>query len=126
MPVSPDRKLDVLGVVLAVLVVLGAGLAVFGAMEASSGGGGEEIEIDFTVERINETHLRVVHAGGDVVEGADLSITIDGRDRVPVGRFPERVNEGDAAVVQIDAGHTLRVYYHGGLGAPSRLDSADT
>ncbi|WP_248515028.1 type IV pilin [Salinarchaeum laminariae] len=128
MPLSPDRKLDALGVVLVVLILLGVALAVFGAIEVSNGGNSDSPQANFTVDRINETHLRLVHDGGDMIRGEDLSVTIDGRDRVPsVRRFPRRVTEGDAAILRVGTGSTLRVYYHGsGVGAPKRLDSMDT
>lgn len=126
MPLSPDRKLDALGVVLVLLVILGVGLAVFGAIEVSESGQEQTPEVSFAAERINDTHVRVVHDGGDTVRGEFLSITIDGRDRVPTERFPTSVSEGDGAIVRIDEGHTLRVYWTGGRAAPDRLDSLET
>lgn len=126
MPLSPDRKLDVIGVVLVLAIVLGVGLAVFDAIEISEGGGEPTPELNFTVERINDSHLRLEHAGGDTVRGRELVLTIDGRERVPQDRFPPSVSEGDGAIVQIDEGHTLRVYWTGDRATRERLDSLQT
>ena len=126
MPLSPDKKLDVLGAVLVVAVILGVGLAVFGAIEISEGGGEPTPEVNFSVERINDTHLRLVHDGGDTVRGDELVLTIDGRDRVPVRPFPPSVSEGEGTIVRVSEGHTLRVYWTGDRATQERLDSLDT
>ncbi|AGN01951.1 hypothetical protein L593_10030 [Salinarchaeum sp. Harcht-Bsk1] len=126
MSLSPDRKLDALGAVLVVLVIFGVGLAVFGAIEVSEDDGEATPETNFSVERINDSHVRLVHAGGDVVRGDELVLTIDGRDRVPVQPFPPSVSEGDGTIVRVSEGHTLRVYWTGGRGTQERLDSLET
>lgn len=125
MPLSRDRKLDVLGVLLAIGIVLGVGLAVFGALEISDGGGEPTPEVNFSVDRVNDTHVRLVHAGGDTVRAEELVLTIDGRE-VPPQEFPASVSEGDETVVQVDAGQTLRVYWTGGRATRERLDSLQT
>jgi len=126
MPLSPDRKLDVLGAVLVVVVILGVGLAVFGAIEISEGGGEQTPEANFSVERINDTHVRLEHAGGDVVRGEELILTIDGREYVPDRSFPPSVAEGDGTVVRVNEGQTLRVYWTGDRGPRERLASLNT
>lgn len=126
MPLSADRKLDILGVALAILVVLGVALAAYGAVDINNRDGSDVPSVNFTAERINDTHVAIVHDGGEVVRGDELVLTIDGRDRVPAQRFPQRVAEGDAAIMQAGEGHTVRVYWTGGLGTRDLLDSTTT
>lgn len=126
MPLSAERKLDLLGVALVLLVVLGTGLAVYGALDIAGQDGSETPSINFTAERVNDTHVAIVHDGGDVVRGEELVLTIDGRDRVPAERFPTSVSDGDAAVLQAREGRTVRVYWTGGSGPRDRLDSVTT
>lgn len=126
MGLSRDRKLDVAGVVFAIAIVLGFGLALFGAFEIADGGGEPTPELNFTVERINDSHVRLVHAGGDTVRGEELILNIDGRERVPSQPFPTAVSEGEGTIVEVGEGHTLRVYWTGDRGTRERLDSLET
>lgn len=127
MPLSADRKLDLLGVALVILVVLGVALAVFGALDIAGQDGSETPSVNFTAERINDTHVAIVHDGGETVRGDQLVVTIDGGERVPRGsRFPARVSEGDRAIIQEGEGHTVRVYWTGGQGPRDRLDQVTT
>lgn len=124
MPLSRDRKLDVLGAILAIGIVLGAGLAVFGAIEGSQGGGEPAPTVNFSVERINDTHVRLVHAGGDTVRGEELVLTVNNRERGQES-FPTSFAEGEAAIVQVAEDRTIRVHWTGGRGPRERLASVD-
>jgi len=123
MSLTRDRKLDVLGAVLAVVLLASVGLAVFGAIEAGSDGTTTP-EASFEVERINDTHVSLVHAGGEALRGDELIATINGRERV-VG-FPERVTEGTAVTVQVRSGQTIRIYWTGDRATRERLDAVRT
>lgn len=123
MALSSDRKLDVLGVVLGIVVLLGICLAVYGAIEISQGGGEQTPTANFSVDRINETHVHLQHAGGDTVRGEELALTINGREYVPAGRFPPSVSEGDRALVQVRPGKTLQVWWTGDRATRERLDT---
>lgn len=126
MALSADRKLDILGVALVILVVLGVALAVFGALDIAGQDGSETPSVNFTTERVNDSHVVIVHDGGETVRGDQLVLTVNGRERVPEGRFPERVGEGDSATLQLGEGYTVRVYWTGGTGPRDRLDSVTT
>lgn len=125
MPMSADRKLDLLGVVLVLFVVLGVALAVFGALDIAGQDGGETPSVNFTADRINDTHVAIVHDGGDVVRGDELTFTIKGRDIVAASPFPPSVREGDAAVLRANDGDTVRVYWNGGRAARDRIGSVE-
>lgn len=123
MSLTRDRKLDALGVVLVIGLVIGVSIAVFGAIEASNSGG-ETPTVNFTAERVNDSHVRLEHAGGDVVRGERLVITIDGRERVAT--FPPSVAKGDGTVVRVSEEHTIRVWWTGGRATRDRLDAVQT
>lgn len=118
-----DRKLDIAGVLLAVLLLIAVGVAVFGAIEASSDAESRP-SAEFEVERINDTHATLVHAGGDTLAGDELVVTINGRERVV--EFPEQVVQGTEVVLQVRADRTLRVYWTGDRGPRERIASART
>lgn len=122
MPLSADRKLDVLGVVLAILVVAGIGLAVFGALDIANEGPGATPSVNFTADRINDTHVEIVHDGGDVIRGDEIVFTLNGGDRLAASPFPPSVREGDSAVLRADPGDTVRVHWTGGRGTRDFLD----
>jgi hypothetical protein len=121
-PLSRDRKLDVLGVILAIGIVLGVGLGVFAALEGAQGGGEPTPELNVSAERVNDTHVRLVHAGGDTVRGEDLVITVNNRERGQE-TFPTSYAEGDSTVVRAAAERTITVYWTGGRGPRESLDS---
>lgn len=122
MPLSRDRKLDVLGVILAIGIVVGVGLGVFAALEGSQGGDEPTPEVNFSVERVNDTHVRLVHASGDTVRGEDLVLTVNNRERGQE-TFPTSFAEGESTIVRAAEERTITVYWTGGRGPRERLDS---
>lgn len=77
-----DTLLNLFGAV----VVLGVIAAVvFVGLLVAGGGPGESIApaADWTLTRINDSHVRIVHAGGEPVDAGSLVVTADGRERHP-------------------------------------------
>lgn len=115
-----DRLLDAVGIVLVLAVVaslLFVGMMVVDPPENTH----DEPTTDWTLQRENDTHVRIVHAGGESVHADDLMVTVDG-DRQTV-TASGRVNEGDALVVAAEPGSNIELYWTGGRGGPVLLST---
>lgn len=114
-----DRLLNVLGVVLGLFIVVGiAGVVLAGIGGPSTGTDGAP-DADWTLDRINESHVQLVHRGGDAVPATDLVVTVDGvRRRASWGGL---VDEGDAGVVRADRGMVVQLYWTNDVGERIKL-----
>lgn len=118
MALSRDRKLDLLGLALAGVVVLSVGLLVFGAVELPSSGATPPAA-NWTVERVNDTHVAIGHTGGEPVPAEELAVTVNGRNRPTP--FAGTVREGDEATLRVSSGRTVGLYWIGGSGTRDLL-----
>jgi hypothetical protein len=100
-----DRLLDLFGVVL-VLAIVGSlvllGLGATSVQQETAAGP----DADWTLERVNESHVRVWHDGGEPVPTEYLSVAVDGRHR-RVYWTATVLTEGEYGVVR--AGRSTRV-----------------
>ena len=97
-----DRLLDVFGVAL-VLAIVGAFVLI--GLGATSVGEEKTAapETDWTLTRINESHVRVSHAGGEPVRIERLTVAVDGQPRR--ARWTEAIlTDGGYGVVRASAG----------------------
>lgn len=111
---DPDRKLDVAGVALGVIVLLSLGLLAFGAAQIEPGPSENRPDVEWSVERVNATHVQIAHGGGDTMYADELSITIDGRDRPTP--FDGAIRPNDTATVVASTGAEVRLHWLGGDG----------
>jgi len=118
MPWSRDRKLDLLGVALLAVVLLSVGLLVFGALELP-GETEEPPSANWSVERVNDTHVVIAHGGGEPIPAEELAITVNGRNRPTP--FSGTVREDDAATLRVSTGRAVQVYWIGGSGTRDLL-----
>lgn len=105
-----DRIMTLVGIVLAVAIVLSVGVTVLAATSAPT----RQPDVptaDWSFDRVNDTHVRIAHAGGDPIEGTHLVVTVDGYERA--AHWPPRVVEGDAVVVRASSGTLVRLYWDG-------------
>jgi len=104
-----ERLLDLVGVALAVALV--AGLAMVIALGISGGPDGTEDApvANWNPERINDTHVRIIHAGGDPVDTDGLVVTVGGNRRTVT--WSKTLFEGDAGVVRARTGETVELYW---------------
>lgn len=97
-----DRLLDLFGIVL-VLAIVGAlaliGLGVTSAPQESTG----PPETDWTLTRVNESHVRVSHAGGEPVRADHLTVAVDGQPR-RVRWTAAMLTDGDSGTVRAGTG----------------------
>lgn len=76
-----DRLLDLFGVVLVVFIIVSVGILVLAAMNAPSQQSANEPNVNWTLQRINATHVQISHDGGDPVSSSELIVTVDGIER---------------------------------------------
>lgn len=68
-------------------------------------------DADWTIERVNDTHVRVTHAGGDPVRTENLHVTVDGLERKT--DFTDPVAPEDSTVVLASNRSFVRVAWEG-------------
>jgi len=105
--------LNLVGAAIVVAVVVG--LVVVGLNIAGGSGDTDAPEVNWTVERINDTAVRVTHAGGDPVRTDDLTVRVESYRRATDWTDP--VTESESTVVQASEGSTVRIVW-----SPARGD----
>lgn len=97
-----DRLLDLFGVAL-VLAIVGAfaliGLGATSVGEESTGAP----ETEWTLTRVNESHARVSHAGGEPVRTDRLTVAVDGQPR-RVQWSATTLVDGESGIVRVSEG----------------------
>lgn len=68
-------------------------------------------DANWTIERINDTHVAVTHAGGEPVRTENLHVTVDGLERKT--NFTDPVTPDQRAVVPASEGSVVRVSWEG-------------
>lgn len=113
-----DLALDAIGAIL--IVGLIGGLVLVGVIatnppELATGAP----EADWTLDRINDTHVRIGHDGGEPVPASELLVTVAGNRR----EVPTRGNlrAGDTFIVRAERGEYVELYWTGGEGGPQSL-----
>jgi hypothetical protein len=120
-----DRLLNLLGVVLAGFILVGLVGVVLAGLGGPSDRAANAPDADWTLERVNGSHVRVAHAGGDAVPAEDLVVTVDGVRRR--ASWDGVVSEGDSGVVHADRGMVVQLYWTNEVGERVKLqDWTDT
>ncbi|MFB6172886.1 MAG: type IV pilin N-terminal domain-containing protein [Haloarculaceae archaeon] len=107
-----------MGIGLAVALVASVGVLLLAATSVSTRQP-DVPDTDWSLDRVNDTHVRLTHTGGDPVPGTDLVVTVDGYERA--ARWPPRVVRGDAVLVRATDGRRVRLYWDGDDRADRRL-----
>lgn len=107
-----DTLLTLVGA--ALVLALLAGFVVVGLNFAGGSTPGDAPAVDWTVERVNDTAVRVTHAGGDPVRTDELRVTVDSVSRDT--DWPDPVTESDSTVVAASDGSLVRIVWNGGRG----------
>ena len=107
-----DRLLNLVGA--AILLAIVAGLVVVGLNIAGGAADGEAPEVNWTVERVNDTAVRITHAGGDPVRAERLTVRVESYRRATDWADP--VAENETTVVQASEGSTVRIVWSAGRG----------
>lgn len=109
-----EQLLDLLGIVLGLLILGGVALLLFTAMNGIPSQQDTAPDGDWTLDRVNTTHVRITYRGDELIAAENLSVTVNGRQR-PVS-WSERLTRGDAGVLRAREDETVRVYWTGGRG----------
>ncbi|MFB6302160.1 MAG: hypothetical protein ABEH78_04795 [Haloferacaceae archaeon] len=115
-----DRLLDLGGLVIGVLLLLMLGALVLAFVGAPSGGATGGPPVEWSVERVNDTHVRITHAGGETVSADRLVVSVDGYDRDVT--WEGRITEGDSGVVRAGTNRVVTLYWLTEQGERIRLD----
>ncbi|MFB6185851.1 MAG: hypothetical protein ABEI86_03165 [Halobacteriaceae archaeon] len=117
-----DRYLQIIGVVLAVGLFVSTGLLVFVAIQSSPNSDTKPIpNVNWTISRINESHVRLIHAGGKPVDTANIMVTVDGIKRYV--SWSNTLTQGDSGTVRAREGQIVRIFWVKGKGNRILMES---
>lgn len=100
-----DQLLNLIGVVLVLFLVLSVATLVLAAMSEQQQSA-ETPDVDWNLQRMNESYVRITHAGGEPVQAGKLSVTVDGTPRRPKWTAIT-LTEGEYGVVRADENATV-------------------
>lgn len=117
-----DRLLDIGGLLIGLTLLLMIGALAVAFVETPGGEATSGPPTEWSLERVNDTHVRITHEGGDPVAADQLVVSVDGNDRRVT--WEGTVAEGDSGVVRAGAGPDLlvRLYWITDRGERVRLD----
>jgi hypothetical protein len=112
-----DRLLTLVGVGLVAAIVVALGFIAIGFSVGSSGEQVPDAANNLTLERVNETHGKIVHGGGEPIETENLVLSVASYDREQLTqRMPRLIIEGDEIVFDIRDDQAARLVYDLGRG----------
>ena len=107
--IDDDRVIDLVGVVVIGFIFLAVAVLLLAGATAPSRQVGEPPDADWTIERVDEGHVDIIHAGGEPVDASELVVSVAGVERGP-GRSDE-ITDGEALRVPARAGQDVRLYW---------------
>lgn len=115
-----ERLLDLGGLVIGLTILLMVGVLAIAFVEAPSGGATGGPPTEWTAERVNDTHVRITHAGGEPVAADRLVVGVGGYDRRVT--WNGTVSEGDSGVVRAGPDRVVQLYWITEQGERVRLE----
>jgi hypothetical protein len=104
-----DRLLNLFGVALALFLVAGLVAVVLAGIGGPTEDADAAPDAEWSFDRVNDSHVRLVHRGGDPVPASDLVVTVDGvRRRVS---WDGVVREGESGVVRAESDVLVQLYW---------------
>lgn len=110
--IDDDRLVDVVGVVVAVLVVAAVAVLILAGATAPSRQPADPPEANWTIERVDVGQVEVTHAGGEPVDATELVVSVAGVERSP-GRSDE-LTEGDSIRASARSGQSVELFWVSG------------
>ena len=107
--IDDDRLLDVVGVVVVAFIVLAVAVLILAGVTAPSRQPAEPPEANWTIERVDEGHVNVTHAGGEPVDATKLVVSVAGVERTP-GRS-DVITEGESLQVPARSGQHVQLFW---------------
>jgi hypothetical protein len=119
-----DRLLNLFGVAIALFIVVGVVGVVVAGLGGPSTDAADAPDSNWSLERLNDSHVQLSHRGGDPVPAEDLVVTADGvRRRVS---WSGVVTAGESGVVRADRGVVVQLYWTTATGERVKLRTWDT
>ncbi len=118
-----DRLLTLFGAAVALFIVVG----LVGVVIAGLGGPSTDVtgapDSEWSLERLNDSHVQIMHRGGEAVPATDLVVTVDGvRRRVS---WTGVVGDGDTGAVRAGRDVLVQLYWTTDAGERVKLRSWD-
>lgn len=104
-----DHRLNWIGLVLILLLVLSVAMLVVVAISVPQQSAATP-DVNWTLTRINESHVRLTHAGGPPVRTANLTVTVDGVPRRPQWTA-STLTAGESGVIRVGAASKLTLLW---------------
>ncbi|MFC6988948.1 hypothetical protein ACFQJD_09900 [Haloplanus sp. GCM10025708] len=102
-----DRILNLVGAALVLALIASLGLLVVVASEGPATAAGPDTE--WSLSRVNETHVRIAHAGGERTHASNLVVTVDGRERSV--SWTGVLTRGDSGALHARSTQVIRLYW---------------
>lgn len=102
-----ERVLNLIGVALVVVIVVSVAAI---ALSSLSGQPDATPDADWTLTRVNDSFVRITHAGGEPVATTNLTVAVDGRPRHPAWTR-EVLTDGEHGVVRADGDATVVLFW---------------
>lgn len=109
--IDDDRLLDVVGIVLVVFIVIAVAVLILAGVTAPSRQSAEPPEANWTIERVDDGHVNVTHAGGESVDATKLVVSVAGVERAP--DRSDVITEGESLQAPARSGQYVRLYWVG-------------
>lgn len=113
-----DDILNAVGVVLAVLLVLGLGVTFLAASTANERSGSAP-DAKFRFAAANDSQVFVEKVGGKPLDASNVVVAVDGTQRQVT--WNDTVSNGDRVYVTARSGSVIRVYWDPGEGERTLL-----
>lgn len=97
-----DQLLNLVGIILLLFLILASAILVLIATSPQQQPAAKP-DADWQLQKVNESYVRIRHAGGAPVQTENLTVTVDGTPRRPQWTAPT-LTDGDAGVVRIGDG----------------------
>jgi FlaG/FlaF family flagellin (archaellin) len=107
-----DTILNLVGVALVVLIVAAVGVLVLAGTSGNSPSDDvPAASVNWTLDRVNDTHVRIVHSGGEPIDSERVFVTVNAKSAGT--SWPTLIREGDAGVVVAEEGDIVRLFWLG-------------
>lgn len=107
--IDDDRLIDVAGAIVIAFIVLAIAVLILAGATAPSRQVGDAPDANWTIERVDEGTVELVHVGGEPVDATQLVVAVAGVERGP-GRSDE-LTEGEAITVPARPGQEVRLFW---------------
>lgn len=110
--IDDERLIDVLGAIVAAVVVLAVAVLILAGATAPSREPAQPPAANWTIERVDVGQVNVTHAGGEPVDASKLVVAVAGVERSP-GRS-DVLTEGESLRVPARSGQRVQLFWVGG------------